>query len=288
MKVIQGDETVSRVQPFLLVGNGDYPANPNPRQDIGAYLTVDANMTLPSTTTWAGVTWRIANYNLSTNNITVTLAGGDSYLFGGNVLVVRPGEMYALTAIVSSDNNTKIVAPVGWFTAPTAVPKPSAIPMTGNNNRLDAGFMPDISCLSYNAGNQSVNNNSSTVLTMDAESFDTAGIHSTSSNTSRHTIPTGQGGLWMFVGRSYCANTVATGFSDLQIWKNGAATTLAESTQINSVAVGAILQVVWCGQATAGDYFELVAFQNTGSARNFNGWTSAANYGTSLFSRRMS
>jgi len=50
----------------------------------------------------------------------------------------------------------------------------------------------------YNSVNQSCVGTAYNLITFDSEAFDPYGMHSTSVNTSRLTIPTGWGGHWLF------------------------------------------------------------------------------------------
>ena len=57
-------------------------------------------------------------------------------------------------------------------------------------------------------------------MTWDSEDFDTDGFHSTSSNTSRITIPSGKGGKYLLVAQTTFASN-ATGVRIWKIFKNG-------------------------------------------------------------------
>ena len=50
------------------------------------------------------------------------------------------------------------------------------------------------SCRAYNNANISMTSGAATAVTLNSERFDNAAMHSTSSNTSRITVPTGGGG----------------------------------------------------------------------------------------------
>jgi hypothetical protein len=115
----------------------------------------------------------------------------------------------------------------------------------------------------YASGTQNINTATSTVLTWNSESFDSNSYHSTSSNTGRLTVPaTGYyiiNGLCMF-------NVNGTGVRIIECKKNNttsvayieeAATTLAATA--SSVQFSAVVY------ATASDYFEMIAYQNSGS-----------------------
>jgi hypothetical protein len=122
-----------------------------------------------------------------------------------------------------------------------------------------------VSC--YNTpNNQSLSNNTYTVITWDSEDFDTDGYHSTSSNTSRITIPSGKGGKYLFNGGIYFDNAQATGFRELALYKNGtkfraffAATPGGGTTAYPAPQVNIVVEAV------ATDYFQLYARQNSGT-----------------------
>jgi hypothetical protein len=122
-----------------------------------------------------------------------------------------------------------------------------------------------VSC--YNTpNNQSLSNNTYTVITWDSEDFDTDGYHSTSSNTSRITIPSGKGGKYLFNGGIYFDNATGTGFRELALYKNGTKfrAFFADTSGGGSTAYPAP-QVNIVVEAIATDYFQLYARQNSGT-----------------------
>ena len=54
-----------------------------------------------------------------------------------------------------------------------------------------------IGCSVYNSAGQSLANETLVALTWDSELYDTDAIHSTATNTSRFTVPSGLGGKWL-------------------------------------------------------------------------------------------
>lgn len=138
-----------------------------------------------------------------------------------------------------------------------------------------------VGCSLYDTNNtQSISNGSNTALTWDSEHFDTDGFHSTSSNTSRITIPSGKGGKYLFNGFSfYAAN--ATGVRVAKLFKNGAELfesnfNKGDGTNFTVINISAIIDLV------ATDYIEFVTLQNSGGNLNayknsapFYGWFSA-------------
>jgi hypothetical protein len=127
-------------------------------------------------------------------------------------------------------------------------------------------------CRVYNDGAQSIPNNSTTAITFAQEEFDTDAFHSTSSNTSRITIPTGLDGYYRFTyGGTFAGNSSGIRIGILH--KNGGVTNLGDiigsfschaSNTVNDVTVEntAIIHL------SAGDYIEFLAYQNSGGSLN--------------------
>lgn len=129
-------------------------------------------------------------------------------------------------------------------------------------------------CALYKSANQSISGSTQTLITFDTELYDTNSYHSTSSNTSRITIPT-TGKYRLFLKIDYAAGSTA-GSRDVYIKKNGsnfayfygyAANVSHTPTIVGALAVN----------ATAGDYYELNAYQgSTGSLDIFGSYGQAA------------
>ena len=135
-------------------------------------------------------------------------------------------------------------------------------------------------CYIYKSTSQSISNNTATALTFDAESFDTDAYHSTSSNTSRITIPTGKGGKYQVNTTILFANST-TGVRRLEIWVNGAL------YQQDSIAVSSSDGRIFMTLASvlslaAADYIEIYVFQSSGGALNV--WGDDTNTKCSNFS----
>ena len=118
-----------------------------------------------------------------------------------------------------------------------------------------------------NAGTQSISNDTVTAVTFNAEEFDTDAYHSTVSNTSRMTIPSGKGGKYHVLGGTRCAGstlwTVAIGVNGTRIRSQTAFPTASD------VQTSAYVSVV------AGDYIELLVHQNSGGALDVGHATTA-------------
>ena len=124
-----------------------------------------------------------------------------------------------------------------------------------------------VGCSASKSGNQSIPNNAYTAITWDTEQYDTDAIHSTSVNTSRFTIPAGKGGKWLFTGVAlWEAN--ATGSRFLFYYVNGALTArLFNITAPAGVEPASPISITLNLSAT--DYIEFFAYQNSGTALNY-------------------
>lgn len=113
----------------------------------------------------------------------------------------------------------------------------------------------------YNTANVTTASGTITAVTWGSENFDTDAIHSTSTNTSRFTVPSGKGGYWAFMGqvrwqsnssggRYMFVRKNGTDFFDIEVAAQSRAFTTAISGVIN-MAVG--------------DYLEFFALQTSGT-----------------------
>ena len=118
--------------------------------------------------------------------------------------------------------------------------------------------------------NTTISSATDTVLTWSSENFDSDNYHSTSSNTSRITIPTGKAGKYFVNAAVYWESSPTADALVLRIRKNGAG-----QVQFNSVPKTNGNQVTLTAFVTldlvVGDYLELVAYQNSGSNLTVNG-----------------
>jgi hypothetical protein len=120
-------------------------------------------------------------------------------------------------------------------------------------------------CGLQNSGTVSLADSTWTALALDTEQWDVGAMHSTVTNTSRVTIPTGQGGLYAFMGQcGFAAN--GTGVRKLAIARNG--TRIWSVTLPGTASDLLVLHVNSMYPAAAGDYFELHAYQTSGGALN--------------------
>lgn len=119
--------------------------------------------------------------------------------------------------------------------------------------KLDSGRVGSgVGARVYNSTTQSINNN---VFTFDSEEFDTDGFHSTSSNTSRLTIPSGLGGKYHIKGFFYTGSATA---QSVYLKLNGS-TSIRGSYLAPEFGGGPEVIV----DLVAGDYVEMHANGNT-------------------------
>jgi len=90
-------------------------------------------------------------------------------------------------------------------------------------------------------------------------------MHSTSTNTSRLTIPSGKTGYWQ-INASLGYDGNATGIRNVRLAKNG---NYVNNEQLNATATfGIIMGYTNVLYLTAGDYIEVQALQTSGSPLN--------------------
>jgi hypothetical protein len=126
-------------------------------------------------------------------------------------------------------------------------------------------------CRLTKSGTQTISTATATALTFDTESYDTDGYHSTVTNTSRITIPSGKAGKYFIYGKISYGGTATVKHFQARIHKNG---TLAELLENDSQAqyqnnrqVSSVLDLA------ESDYVELFAYQETGGNSTVAGAT---------------
>ena len=127
----------------------------------------------------------------------------------------------------------------------------------------------------YSDAATSLSNSTLTAITWDSEEFDTNGFHSTSTNTSRITIPAGKAGKYLITA-SWLQNSSNTDGSQrlIRIRKNGDDIRNADWFP-KAIGIYPISSVV---SAAEGDYFEIFALQNTGTTINTGGDVKQTNF----------
>jgi hypothetical protein len=119
------------------------------------------------------------------------------------------------------------------------------------------------------SGNQSISNSTVTIVTFDAETIDTDGFHSTSTNTDRLTVPSGKAGKYLVVATANFAGN-ATGIRQLLLYKN--TTQVAENViSVNGTGGSTNCNIQFFVDLGVGDYMSMSVWQNSGAALNLQG-----------------
>ncbi len=121
---------------------------------------------------------------------------------------------------------------------------------------------PKPMCRVYNNASINIATATNTALTFNSERYDVGGMHSTSVNTSRITIPTGGGGVYHLGGCVVFASN-ATGVRAVWLMLNGA-TRIVQQAQPASSATDQAITVSCDYKLAAADYVELFVFQSSG------------------------
>lgn len=114
------------------------------------------------------------------------------------------------------------------------------------------------------SSSQSISNNTQTAITWATETFDTDAYHSTSTNTSRITIPAGKAGYYQ-VGAALETDTNTTGLREMTIYKNGAAVKRTQVAPSSSTDVS--VRIDFPMNLAVGDYIEVFYRQTSGSSQ---------------------
>ena len=132
---------------------------------------------------------------------------------------------------------------------------------------------PRLRTLAYRASAQSIPDNTPTLMAWTDEAYDVGGLHSTVTNNSRITVPTGWGGfpLMLIAAIRWAPN--GTGSRTVQILKNGSSIAITgESGDANGITIPAMYVDV----PADGDYYDVEVNQNSGGSLNVTGGSGAS------------
>jgi hypothetical protein len=212
-------------------------------------------------------------YRSATANTNTRLAIGST----GQVLTVSGGVPTWATSDDANAIQNAIVDAKGDIIAATAADTPARLAVGANGTVLtaDSAEATGLKWAAPAGGSTfagadvwqsvavSMSNNTQTAMTWTNENFDTDSYHSTSTNTSRMTIPAGKGGKYLVTAQmGFNANT--TGFRDISVFVNGTKKKEIGWSPLPAypqVAISAVVEVV------ATDYIEIFCKQDSGSTQ---------------------
>ncbi len=104
-------------------------------------------------------------------------------------------------------------------------------------------------------------------ITWNQEEFDTNGFHDNSTNNSRLTVPSGQGGYYRIYSEMQWANTASTARKITAVYLNGAVTQIA-TFETGSIGFPSCI-ISFTYNLSAGDYIQLYAYNGTAGNLDF-------------------
>jgi len=121
-----------------------------------------------------------------------------------------------------------------------------------------------VSCTNTAGTTQSISTATWTAITFNAEDFDTDSFHSTSSSTSRITIPAGKAGKYLLTSHVYLDSSSGTGRRFGSFYKNGAEAQVArvEVAVSTGTYIGMVNTIIL--NLAVADYVEVYFYQSSG------------------------
>jgi hypothetical protein len=133
-----------------------------------------------------------------------------------------------------------------------------------------------VGCRVFNSSDVSINTSTSTTISFPSETFDTNGFHSTSTNTSRITIPTGYAGYYRIDSVGYWdGGNNSLNNANMRIYKNGSNAGIQSMPYANAYEGSSMVHINVLNLAV-GDYLEVVVTQYAGGTKN---WRQNNDYG---------
>lgn len=225
----------------------------SPNAKTNSYTLVAADAGTAITMSNAGATTITVNTGLFAAGDTVTIlniGAGTCTITAGTATVSKPTN--ATLALVQNAGG------VLYFTATGAA---TFMPFDVGTAAVSTNW---VGCAVSLSANQTLSNATTTAISWTAESLDTDGFHSTASNQSRFTIPSGKAGKYLIQG-SIQYNTNSTGIRGVYIHLNGSITGGVYCSQFSaSSALTTIINFNHIINLSVGDYLEVNGYQSSG------------------------
>jgi len=128
-----------------------------------------------------------------------------------------------------------------------------------------------VGCSVYKSADQSISTSTNTAITFNTEDFDTDAFHSTSSNTSRFTVPAGKAGKYLLNGN---LNWDVNSNTRMQIYilKNGSNFSTPAAVTGDDYPNLSFSLVI---SLAVNDYVEVAGYQESGGSINVSGTSGA-------------
>lgn len=205
---------------------------------------------------------------------TVSVVDGEAFILmntGSDIIAIGAASLPVSDTIAivkgSGDASKLLRFEVDGFT--TATTRVATMPDKDGTVAMLSDLPQFAGARAYNSAAISVSSGGAgTVLSLDSERYDTDAFHSTVTNTSRLTVPSGKGGKYRVTGNArFAGEATATGERRLEILLNG--TTVIAAAAETDIGTQAVTLNVSCDYDLAvNDYVELRAFQDSGGALN--------------------
>jgi len=204
-----------------------------------------------------GVKQKRVTHFVETTPSSGTFTMGDAPLTGDDIMV---SYQFVLSTTANADT-------VDGYHA-NATPTANQIPVLDANARLPSAITID-GADAFHSTTQSIANGTVQAVVFNSENYDTNNYHSTSSNTSRMTVPSD--GKYQVTATVPFVNN-ATGVRYVFFCINGATSGRYGSQTVPGTGAG--LDTIITGTTTiplvAGDYVEVYVYQNSGGALNLH------------------
>ena len=143
---------------------------------------------------------------------------------------------------------------------------PSGVTIANAGTATGFGESNTPAFMGFSSANQSIAYDTDTKLTIGTESYDTDSAFS----SSRFTVPSGKAGKYMFGGQCRISSIADEKTMQLMVYKNGSSLDRAKTKFRNAGTSSMATNVVFCDDASVGDYYELYVYHDRNSTETAN------------------